>query len=120
MQGEADTSSSPESESQQSGFQSRTPDSDTAPVAAAGGTDYSLDSLEGSNPTGGTDYSATTALEGGRNPTGGTDYSGAAVEGGQPTGGTDYSGADLGLPGSTNTTSAAPAPEKERHHLFGL
>ena len=93
----------------------------TKPVeASAGGTDYSLDSIEGGNPTGGTDYSASTALEGGRHPTGGTDYSGASVESGNPTGGTDYSGADLGLPESTNTTAAAPAPEKKHHHLFGL
>ena len=71
-------------------------------TAAGLGTDYSMDSIEGGNPSGGTNYSAT-GLDGARGATGGTNYSGASAEGGNPTGGTDYSGADL--PGSTTATS---------------
>ena len=98
------------------------PGVDTSAGGGVGGTDYSTGSIDGGNPAGGTDYSAASALDGQQAPTGGTDYSGASVEDGNPTGGTDFSGAGLGsgLTQSTDDTSAAPAPEPKKHHLFGL
>ena len=57
--------------------------------------------------------------------TGGTDYSNASVEGGARTGGTDYSGTDSGIPATTEgygTTgyqgSGEAVPEKKHHGFF--